>query len=253
MNSTTTATSRRTRRLIAKLSGYATVGAALGATETSAAVIYTDVGPDGIPLAGLDLNDDGENEFVLSTFFSRWTFGCHTTSSGGTHCETSNGAGHETDFLLQGIGGNRIVVEEEAPELIRTFAPGSPIDLYAAARSKGELAFYRYSSDANGACEFGCKTTGGNFIDGRRSFVGMLIEFDDQGPYSGWADIETVGAYGVYLLHGFAYETIPGKPIRAGAVPEPPSLVLLAAGAMGLAALRLKRSSTKSACARSGR
>lgn len=46
---------------------------------------------------------------------------------------------------------------------------------------------------------------------------------------------------GVIQINGFAYNTVAGQPINAGAVPEPSMLPLLALGAAGLAALRFRR------------
>lgn len=57
----------------------------------------------------------------------------------------------------------------------------------------------------------------------------------------GWLDIEGVITSPVLRIHGWAYETEPGKGIIAGAIPEPSSLVLILAGAGGLWMLRKKR------------
>jgi hypothetical protein len=233
--------SSRASRLSRKLAAYATGSAALVAADCHAAIVHTDLGPSGVMLAGLDVNGDGVNEFDLRTEFHSWTFGCYTTSSGSFNCGTSHGGGSATRFMLQGVSGNRVVLVEGRYGLIRPMAEGESVHFDLSAATHANLASYRVSDDANGACEFGCTTTGGSFIHGRRAFIGLLIELDGEGPYSGWADIETVGAYGDYVLHGFAYESTLREPIIAGAVPEPPALLLLATGAAGLVALRRHR------------
>lgn len=70
-----------------------------------------------------------------------------------------------------------------------------------------------------------------------RGFIGLEFEAND-GTHYGWLDIE--GAYfsiedlnlsetSLYI-HGWAYETEPGKGIIAGAIPEPSSLCLFTIG-----------------------
>ncbi len=66
-----------------------------------------------------------------------------------------------------------------------------------------------------------------------RSYIG--IEFESEaGTHYGYFDVspsERLGAVPRFIVHGWAWETIPGKSIRAGAIPEPSSLMLLIATA----------------------
>ena len=62
----------------------------------------------------------------------------------------------------------------------------------------------------------------------------------------GWADITSYSS-GLALINRYGYETVPGRGIRAGAgaapqsIPLPPSLALLAVGALGVAAAQRRR------------
>ena len=61
-------------------------------------------------------------------------------------------------------------------------------------------------------------------------------------PFYGWAFV-TLNAAGSseFTVNGFAYDTVAGEAIQAGAVPEPNSVLLLIAGAAGVTALRARR------------
>lgn len=85
----------------------------------------------------------------------------------------------------------------------------------------------------------------GNFL-GQRGYLGVQFLIDGQVHY-GWIDVDNDGApplgipyYGL-KIHGWAYETEPGKPIIAGAVPEPGVSLLFGMSLIGLAFHRHRR------------
>ena len=78
-----------------------------------------------------------------------------------------------------------------------------------------------------------------NWPDGGRGFVG--IQFDLGGAtHFGWAEITRSTTDNTATLHSFGYNNTPGDPAITG-VPEPSALMLLAAGATGLAMWRRRR------------
>ncbi len=84
----------------------------------------------------------------------------------------------------------------------------------------------------------------GNFLNylGQERYLGVSFEFEGDRHF-GWIGIRVDQLNRLSgEITGYAFETISGRPIRAGQiVPEPSSLALLAAGAGGLLALRSAR------------
>jgi hypothetical protein len=60
----------------------------------------------------------------------------------------------------------------------------------------------------------------------------------------GWVRVDINNAAGTFVVRDWAYEDSPGVGIPAGAIPEPGTLGMLAAGAVGVAALRRRRDRT---------
>jgi len=77
----------------------------------------------------------------------------------------------------------------------------------------------------------------GNWAVGQRAFAGIRFDLSGETHY-GWADV-TRDAANQVTLHAFGYDNTPGA---ASHVPEPNSIMLLAAGAAGLASWRRRRS-----------
>jgi hypothetical protein len=247
VNIPATADSHRTRRLVRRLSAYGLAGTALGATDAAAAIIYTNLGPTGVHVTStfsIDLDANGQDDFRLDRIEPDPGV-CSTTSSGSYYC---TGGDDDRGLGVFAPQGNRVhAIPRNSPlnfpryEAIH-FAPEAMIQTSGGLRSFGFLALdYRMSTSSNGPCDGGCSGSIGQFLDSPRGYLGLVLDLPD-GPHAGWADIQfDLVDYGSFTLFGFAYQTTPGASIAAGAVPEPPSLVLLAAGAAGLAALRRKR------------
>lgn len=83
---------------------------------------------------------------------------------------------------------------------------------------------------------------GGPFLNNGPGYLGLTFQ-DGGNTYYGWARVEVdySNPDGPITLFEYAYENTPSGSIDAGAVPEPSTLGLLAAGAVGLSALRRSR------------
>lgn len=234
--STHAASTPSKRQSFRKLAAYvAAAGAALAGEEAGAGIKFTDLGPGGLALPDafpIDLNNDATAEFVLRDVTEFRTGAC-TTDDG--HCwHTASEVLFATGYLANEVLSNGDV-------FARALSAGSNIDATAAGRTTAELAVARFAYHHGPTSQ---STYGGEFLF-RRAYLGLTFDLPD-GRHAGWAEI------GVYAfdfpggsfdaaIYGFAYETTPGATIAAGAVPEPPALVLLAAGAAGLALVRARR------------
>jgi hypothetical protein len=76
------------------------------------------------------------------------------------------------------------------------------------------------------------------------AFIGLSFPIganDLAHTHYGWVRVTIDNAAGSFVINDWAYNTVAGEPIRAGQVPEPTSLGMLAAGAAGVAAMRRRR------------
>lgn len=81
--------------------------------------------------------------------------------------------------------------------------------------------------------------TAGQFW-GTRAYVGIEFEAED-GMHYGWFDVEGHSSIPYAVVYGWAYESTPGVAVIAGAIPEPSTLMLFAAGATAIALSLRKR------------
>jgi hypothetical protein len=77
-----------------------------------------------------------------------------------------------------------------------------------------------------------------------RGFIGIEFELAD-GLHYGYFDIVLSGDAAGAALLGWAYDSRPGAPILAGAVPEPSTWALLVGGGVLMVCFRPKRSGRK--------
>lgn len=219
------ARSANSRRFVRKLSAYAAAGASLAATDLSAAIVYTDLGPDGIRIFDgfheIDFDANGRADVTLTHDFYREDPAYHTFPD--TFYDVSAGGGV---IVAPSLNGRQFFAKAfDYGELIRR----------SSNTSGGAVLAYRTETTSN-RFSFG----GGEFYGLHRAYLGITFMAGDDSHHMAWVAVDAYHASRLKIF-GYAYETTPERSIRAGAVPEPPSLVLLAAGAAGLVTLRTKR------------
>lgn len=111
---------------------------------------------------------------------------------------------------------------------------------YVSALSEGTLidgSLVNSTSPIAAQFSFGTLSPNADFNDPITAFVGYRFPSGGGSAY-GWARVTIDNAAGVFEIVDYAFESEPGVGIAAGAIPEPSTLGLLAAGAAGLGALR---------------
>jgi hypothetical protein len=176
-----------------RLLAYATMAAGAAACSSPARgeIVYTPIDRPIHSNYFLDLNNDGIGDFRITSYFY---------SGGG---EVQIFATHGNRMVAAATHTCGIRTDAPAPAPLRAGAvigPGKPFEANATC-----MAFYNYS--------------GGNgpWLDVRDRFAGFAF-FIDGKEHFGWARI-SVNRFlfnGTARIEGYAYETIPGKPITAG-------------------------------------
>lgn len=197
--------------LATRLTSYAAAAGlgAFGLTEhAGAAIVYTDV-PDTTITQGqgpiyINLDNVGQNEFAIAAF------------SNSVRVNPYN------------IGSQDSKVLTSMTYYVHSFAAGAPIGPGAAEAMGGRFAGRLVGADFY------------NFV-GTEKFVGLKWDLGGGDVRFGWARVDVTPAdSGTATLLGYAYESAANTAINAGAVPEPTSLALLAAGG-GAVALKRRR------------
>jgi len=155
----------------------------LAAQSAEAEIVYTPthtvIGPRSS--IELDLNHDGVNDFLVS----RWLYG----------------------------NGSHLTIDQQAPAN-GILAHGAAVP--AGVRIGPNGAFVGYASMASNVTISGESFSDGPWKDATNRYLGLKFSVDGETHY-GWARL-TVTAKGgiVATLTGYAYETVPNKPILAG-------------------------------------
>ncbi|MBA3481405.1 MAG: PEP-CTERM sorting domain-containing protein [Pirellulales bacterium] len=184
-----------------------------GAGSADAGVVYQLVNVAIPPDYNVDLNGDAIREFVINHYVDA-AVGDNLIKA----TDYATGAGSLRD------GGGR-VANLAAGTLI---GPGSGV--YTSAGEDNLTGLKGGAAVGNFQVSNGPGFIGLQFLIGADTHYGYV-------GYEGTAPANT-GSGRVYSL---AYESVPLTPIVAGAVPEPSSLALLAAGAVGVTAYRRRR------------
>jgi len=202
-------------QLAKRLLAYATVAGAACVPHAKAEVVFTPVHQKINGEFSLDLNHDGIPDFAIySSYFSA--------------------IGNLSVKPL--VQGNRIVPSRQACN----FHPGEP----AAALPVGEMIGpgLPFRADATCMAFLNNSTSGGPWLFAKGRYLGFAFVIDGK-EHFGWARVSmNFWSYdAVAEVLGYAYETVPGKPIMAGdtshatkAALESAPLGALALGAPGL-------------------
>ncbi|QDU89415.1 PEP-CTERM motif protein [Pirellulimonas nuda] len=195
-------------------------GAAAGglAADSDGAVVYS--GPQDLPVAqfgALDLNLDGDayTDVLLKNYVL--------------------GAGNYQGATVNGYPG-KLVGFNNGLAYVSALSAGSLID--GSTLGTGFFGSLAYGA-ANPNAEF-------NSVSG--AYIGLSFPIGGNAPqfaHYGWVRVSIDNAAGTFVINDWAYDDVPGQGILAGQVPEPGSLGLLAAGALGVAALKRRRSAAQ--------
>lgn len=190
----------------------AMLGAMAVGQSAQAEIIFTDIddvtiGPDAAAPIYIDINGDvdvipgAQQEFSIATFANSVRVNPYNIGAQASQVLTSNAY------------------------YVNSFSAGDAIGP---------------ASAVAGGARFAARTSGPyfyNFVEADK-FVGLKWDIGGGDFLYGYAAIDIIGAsYGEVevTLKSFAYESVANTAIEAGAVPEPGSLALLAAGAGALA------------------
>lgn len=222
------------------VAAYAAAAAAAGvsllavASFAEAKIVYTPANTN-IPLNGgpviIDLNRDGAADFFLSFAGNGYVAGLQVGASNQTNKIWGKGT---FTWSFRGAGPLKFAHTGAFASALR---PGSKVGPNKTYFQKGDgLMGYRW-----GDPRFSSSGTLGQWWYTRNRYLGLQFVINGETHY-GWARVETENDL---VLKGYAYETIPNKPIVAGKtkgpdvdVLEPASLGRLAQGASGITTWR---------------
>jgi hypothetical protein len=250
-------------RLEKSLSAYANAALASGVSllaitaSSEAKVIYTKahtIIPNSGTFVILDLNHDGVADFAfrIDAYSARpedgSAFSLRVTCAL-SHSTTSAGCLYKNNKMW----GTGVLSGRFASALRPGFKVGpnkSHFQQPTRAVLGGLMARYFFGGDSSG----GYNGTGGQWLYTKHRYLGLEFEIGGQVHY-GWARLDvtlirpTLKGRGIFAtLTGYAYETIPNKPIITGKTTGPDVVTLdpatlghLAQGAPGISAWRKKK------------
>jgi hypothetical protein len=202
----------------------ASAAAASHGPEASAAVVYSGLQSYSIPQTDdfqINFNGDGFNDIDLDNY-------AFTPLP-----PNYPGGNYQGSYAYSG----------------RLFAFFTNSRVYTTALSAGTLiSGAGISGYFDASMAYGANNPNAQFNDVENAFIGLSFFALSQSPnpFYAWVRVAVDNAAGAFVVKDWAYESVAGTGILAGDtgsgfVPEPGSLGLLAAGSVGLAALRRKR------------
>ena len=150
----------------------------------------------------IDLNNDGIPDLVLSAY---------NLTSFSSHVEIFN------SLFVRGLQSNRILNANHG--LALDGAPGQqigPVNANSRFGRGGLMAVFREVYSAFGQ---GYRMSTGLWLNATNRYLGVRFTINGETHY-GWARLTAHAGFA--NLTGYAYETVPGKPIPAGAFETPP-------------------------------
>jgi hypothetical protein len=187
------------RNLVAYAVAAAAAGMGLTAQSARAEVVYTPahipIRPNG-PLVYLDLNNDGVNDFQFKNVF-----------------RSESGYSNKLTFSAAPVGASNGIMGYpcfvECASALPTREPVGPSGAFA--NSNAFLVYSYY------VCSGGIKT--GAWWEKTQAYLGLKIVFNGETHY-GWARVQAGRNQDGYhpRITGYAYETIPNKPLTTGAM-----------------------------------
>lgn len=191
-------------RLDKNLAAYVVAASAAGvsmlalAQPAEAKIVYTPAHITIEPRTSLplDLNNDGVNDFLLSN----WQYGHVSHLS-----------------IIQGAPANEVVVEKPTDGAPAEY--GAAADLFAGVLISPKRFFANVGSMAQFATFSGISSSSnGVWKDAHNRYLGLKFLVNGETHY-GWARLTVTANRGIAAtLTGYAYETIPNRPIIAGKI-----------------------------------
>ncbi len=148
-------------------------------------------------------------------------------------------AGATPDVLLK----NYVLANGNYQGLTVNYFPGQAVGFsnglaYVSALSAGDpVDASTVGPSFFGSMAYGATNPSAEFNSVTDAYVGLSFPIAGARHF-GWIRVDIDNSAGTFLIKDWAYEDVPEVGIPAGAIPEPGTLGLLAAGACGLAAMR---------------
>lgn len=140
--------------------------------------------------------------------------------------------------LFREADNQYLIVPSPPPNIGGFVAPVSAGFEIGSNSGGGEVDWF--GNDDFGMLGVWVSTGTGGYFPGQRAYVG--VEFGIAGlTHYGWIDIYVSELGPGALIYRWGYESTPGMSILAGAVPEPSTLLLVAAGSLALLYSRAKK------------